>query len=161
MKEDEFLRLENQLCFVLHAGSRAMTKLYRPFLEGLNLTYPQYLVMLVLWEHGALNVSDIGSLLYLDSGTLTPLLKRLEALEYIRRTRLTTDERKVMIKLTAKGAGLKQQAVKVPRELFCRSGLSVDEFLSLKKALTDLLKKMNEAAKNSGDCSVSMDKALK
>jgi MarR family transcriptional regulator, organic hydroperoxide resistance regulator len=157
MKEDEFLKLDNQLCFVLYASSRAMTKLYRPFLGGLNLTYPQYLVMLVLWEHGTVSVSDIGSLLYLDSGTLTPLLKRLEALEFITRTRLTTDERKVMIKLTTKGTGLRKQAVKVPRELFCRIGLPVDEFLSLKKNLTDLLKKMKEAVNNGDDCSESAD----
>lgn len=161
MKEEEFLRLDNQLCFLLYAGSRAMTKLYRPVLEGMNLTYPQYLVMLVLWEHGTLSVSDIGSQLYLDSGTLTPLLKRLEASELITRTRLATDERKVMIRLTAKGLSLKQQAVTVPRELFCRSGLSVDEFLSLKNNLTVLLKRMNEAANHGSDCSESTDEALK
>jgi DNA-binding MarR family transcriptional regulator len=148
MKEDDLLKLDNQLCFVLYAGSRVMTKLYRPFLDRLNLTYPQYLVMLVLWEHVTLSVSDIGSLLYLDSGTLTPLLKRLESLDFIRRTRLTEDERKVMITLTNKGTRLKRQAVKVPRELFCRSGLTIEEFYSIKQNITTLLKRMNE----SDDC---------
>ena len=99
-----------------------------------------------------MSVSDIGSLLYLDSGTLTPLLKRLEALDFIRRTRLTEDERKVMITLTAKGTRLKRQAVKVPRELFCRSGLTVEEFHSIKQNITALLKRMNESLNKENHC---------
>lgn len=150
--EDDFLKLDNQLCFVLYAGSRAVTRLYRSILEGLGLTYPQYLVMLVLWEHGSLGVNDIGARLHLDSGTLTPLLKRLEAAGLITRQRLATDERKVMITLTEKGAALKTQAAAVPRELLCRSGLSVEEFLLLKKTLTDLIRKMEGSNQDTAAC---------
>lgn len=144
MKEDEFLKLDNQLCFVLYAASRVLTKLYQPFLAKLNITYPQYLVMLVLWEHNSLSVGDIGARLYLDSGTLTPLLKRLEASGLITRTRLLTDERKVMVALTPQGIALKKEAASVPRELFCRSGLSVEEFHSVKQNVTVLLKRMSD-----------------
>ncbi|MEE9913055.1 MAG: MarR family transcriptional regulator [Deltaproteobacteria bacterium] len=142
MKEDEFLKLDNQLCFVLYAASRVLTKLYGPFLAKLNLTYPQYLVMLVLWEHENLSVSDIGRFLYLDSGTLTPLLKRLEASGLITRNRLSTDERKVMVALTPQGSAMKQQAASVPMELFCRSGLTVEEFQAIKQNVTTLLERM-------------------
>lgn len=152
MSEDEFLKLDNQLCFVLYAASRVLTKLYGPFLAKLNITYPQYLVMLVLWEHEALSVGDIGALLYLDSGTLTPLLKRLEAQGLISRKRLATDERKVMITLTDSGRAMKKDAVSVPTELFCRSGLTLEEFLSIKQNVGKLLERMNEEADSSGHC---------
>ncbi|MDP2853371.1 MAG: MarR family transcriptional regulator [Smithellaceae bacterium] len=152
MKEDEFLKLDNQLCFVLYAASRVLTKLYGPFLAKLNITYPQYLVMLVLWEHGTLSVSDIGTRLYLDSGTLTPLLKRLEASGLITRTRLSTDERKVMVALTEQGIALKKQAASVPMELFCRSGLTVEEFRSIKQNVTVLLERMSVDANKENNC---------
>ncbi|MFO7570823.1 MAG: MarR family transcriptional regulator [Smithellaceae bacterium] len=147
MNEDEFLKLDNQLCFVLYAASRVLTKLYGPFLAKLDITYPQYLVMLVLWEHDALLVTDICKRLYLDTGTLTPLLKRLEAAGLISRNRLTEDERKVMVSLTAKGKALKKKAQRVPEELFCRSGLTVDEFLSIKQNVGALLHRMDEDLK--------------
>ncbi len=143
MNEDEYLKLDNQLCFVLYAASRVLTRLYGPFLTKLNLTYPQYLVMMVLWEHQTLSVGDIGRLLYLDSGTLTPLLKRLEAQGLISRNRLSTDERKVMVMLTEEGSAMKQQAISVPLELFCRSGLTVEEFQDIKLSVTKLLDRMN------------------
>jgi DNA-binding MarR family transcriptional regulator len=143
MKEDEYLKLDNQLCFVLYAASRVLTRLYGPFLAKLNLTYPQYLVMLVLWEHPSLSVGDIGGLLYLDSGTLTPLLKRLEAQGLILRTRFATDERKVMVSLTEQGSAMKKEALSVPMELFCRSGLTIEEFQSIKQNVATLLQRMN------------------
>ncbi len=147
MTKDDMLKLDNQLCFVLYAASRVLTKLYGPFLAKLNITYPQYLVMLVLWEHDALSVTDICKRLYLDTGTLTPLLKRLEANDLIMRKRLAEDERKVMVTLTAQGNALKKQATSVPEELFCRSGLTVDEFLSIKQNVGALLQRMDEDLK--------------
>ena len=152
MNEDEFVKLDNQLCFVLYAASRVLTKLYGPFLEKLNITYPQYLVMLVLWEHETLSVGDIGRLLYLDSGTLTPLLQRLESAGLITRKRLPEDERKVMAALTSRGRAMKKQAVSVPVELFCRSGLTVEEFQSIKKDVTTLLERMKEDLHTTNDC---------
>ena len=97
------LRLDNQVCFALYSASLAMTKLYKPLLDDIGLTYPQYLVMLVLWEQDGITVSELGERLYLDSGTLTPLLKRLEASGHIRRTRDAQDERRVRIALTPQG----------------------------------------------------------
>ncbi len=152
MKEDEFLKLDNQLCFVLYAASRSLTRLYAPFLAKLNITYPQYLVMLVLWEHETLSVSDIGRLLFLDSGTLTPLLKRLQAAGLITRNRLATDERKVMVTLTRKGSDLREQARTVPMELFCRSGLTLEEFENIKHNVTTLLERMKEDVDRVNHC---------
>lgn len=108
------LQLDNQLCFALYSTSLAMTKVYKPVLEALNLTYPQYLVMLALWEQDGLTVSDLGEKLYLDSGTLTPLLKRLEAAGLLGRLRDAADERRVRIQLTAAGRDLKKRAGHVP-----------------------------------------------
>ena len=107
------LQLDNQLCFALYSASLAMTKLYKPLLDPLGLTYPQYLVMLVLWEHETLSVSDLGERLFLDSGTLTPLLKRMEAADLVQRTRSARDERRVDITLTPAGRKLKAGATKV------------------------------------------------
>lgn len=100
---DAALRLDNQLCFALYSASLAMTKAYKPLLDALGLTYPQYLVMLVLWEHGMLSVSELGERLFLDSGTLTPLLKRMEAGGWLARVRSLEDERRVMVSLTPAG----------------------------------------------------------
>jgi DNA-binding MarR family transcriptional regulator len=108
------LQLDNQLCFALYSSSLAMTKLYKPLLVELGLTYPQYLVMLVLWEQDALMVSALGDKLYLDSGTLTPLLKRLEVGGFILRKRAADDERRVLVTLTPTGRQLKQQAARIP-----------------------------------------------
>ena len=111
---DQALRLDNQLCFALYSASLAMTKLYKPLLDELGLTYPQYLVLLVLWEQDGVGVSEIGQRLNLDSGTLTPLLKRLEAVGLLGRLRDTEDERRVRVVLTAEGRALKTQARRVP-----------------------------------------------
>lgn len=148
MTPHDYLKLDNQLCFALYATSRAVTKLYRPLLERLNLTYPQYLVMLVLWEHGTISVGDMGALLHLDSGTLTPLLKRLEKQELLRRWRDEDDERRVLVNLSQKGESLKDEALAVPKELFCRSGLSPEEFHAIKSMLYDLMDRIESYGDN-------------
>ncbi|WCF07610.1 MarR family transcriptional regulator [Paenibacillus thiaminolyticus] len=114
---DERLKLDNQLCFAIYAASRELTKLYRPLLEGLELTYPQYLALLALWEHDGMTVKELGHRLYLDSGTLTPMLKRMEQQGLIRRTRAAEDERKVILSLTGKGHSLKKEAACIPAQL--------------------------------------------
>lgn len=111
---DQALLLDNQLCFALYSASLAMTKLYKPLLDELGLTYPQYLVLLVLWERDGLTVSELGQRLTLDSGTLTPLLKRLETNGLISRLRDTQDERRVLIRLTSQGRRLKTRALRIP-----------------------------------------------
>jgi MarR family transcriptional regulator, organic hydroperoxide resistance regulator len=117
------LRLDDQLCFALYAASRAVTRAYAPLLEPLGLTYPQYLVLLVLWETDGVSVRAIGERLALDSGTLTPLLKRLEAQGIVTRERSTEDERVVLVRLTRAGKWLEQRAREVPKALACRAGL--------------------------------------
>lgn len=110
----ERLRLDNQVCFALYSASLAMTKLYKPLLDAIGLTYPQYLVMLVLWEQDGVTVSELGERLFLDSGTLTPLLKRLEGAGLLSRLRDAADERRVLIRLTADGRQLKARAQRIP-----------------------------------------------
>lgn len=128
-------RLDAQLCFALYASGLAMTKVYRKLLAPLGLTYPQYLVMLVLWEHDALSVSEIGERLYLDSATLTPLLKRLEAAGRVSRTRSRVDERQVEVRLTAAGRALEQRAAAVQEAIFCAAQCSRQEAQALKQSL--------------------------
>jgi len=135
---DQALLLDNQLCFALYSTSLAMTKLYKPLLDELGLTYPQYLVMLVLWERDGLMVSELGERLYLDSGTLTPLLKRLEAAELVRRTRSTEDERQVLIALTPKGDALREKARAVPQSILAASACSVGELMAMKNEIVAL-----------------------
>lgn len=132
------LVLDNQLCFALYSASLQMTKLYKPLLEKLGLTYPQYVTMLSLWETDGVTVGALGERLFLDSGTLTPLLKRLEAAGLVTRTRNADDERQVLIRLTAKGRGLKQKAQCIPQEIGAKGGLTVQEFLTLRKTLKKL-----------------------
>ena len=132
------LHLDNQLCFALYSTSLALNKVYRKLLRKLGLTYPQYLVMMVLWERDALSVSDIGGRLFLDSATLTPLLKRLEAAGLVSRTRATEDERQVVIALTAAGRALKKQAGSVPTSVCRAAECSVDEIGLLKARLESL-----------------------
>ncbi len=114
MDNNEILKLENQLCFSIYAASRAITKVYRPFLDKIGITYPQYLVMLVLWENSTMTLKDLSKKLYLDSGTLTPLLKRLERMELIKRGRSKEDERVLCISITDKGLEMKEQALLIP-----------------------------------------------
>ena len=139
MGNDEYLKLDNQLCFVLYACSRGLTRTYRPLLAELEITYPQYLVMLVLWEQDGLSVKALGERLFLDSGTLTPLLKRIATAGLITRKRSATDERRVNIFLTAKGKALKERAQAVPETLLCHSGLTPEAFMRLKTDLQSLL----------------------
>lgn len=135
---NDMLRLDNQLCFAVYSASLAMTRLYKPLLEKLNLTYPQYLVMLALWEHDGPMVSELGERLSLDSGTLTPLLKRLEANGFVTRLRDAADERRVHITLTPAGRKLKSRAVGVPTCLLTASHCSIDELVSLTRQLQAL-----------------------
>jgi DNA-binding MarR family transcriptional regulator len=121
----ESLKLENQLCFPIYALSRQITALYRPHLEALELTYPQYLVMLALWEHETVTVKQLGKLLWLDSGTLTPLLKRMEENGLLSRNRSEADERVVNIRISAKGTALKQLALSIPEAI--KNALSTDD----------------------------------
>ena len=134
----ERLRLDRQLCFAVYATSLAMTKHYKPLLEPLGLTYPQYLVMLVLWEADGLTVSAMGERIMLDSGTLTPLLKRIEANGLVQRLRDSSDERRVLLWLTPAGRALKARAVKVPAAMACATGCSLDEIEALTARLTEL-----------------------
>lgn len=133
------LRLDNQICFPLYAASRKIIKAYRPYLSELNLTYPQYLVMLVLWEHQEMNVKELGEKLYLDSGTLTPLLKRLEKSEYVIRKRSEKDERVLKVWLTLKGEKLKEEAKKIPQELSSKFSKSGVEYELLKQELQKII----------------------
>ena len=132
---DEWLRLDRQLCFALYASSLAMTKQYKPLLAALGLTYPQYLVMLLLWEQDGLGVSELGLRLSLDSGTLTPLLKRLETNSLITRRRATDDERRVTVFLTDTGQALREQARKIPAQMACATACSLEELNSLTQRL--------------------------
>ncbi|MGW2548245.1 MarR family winged helix-turn-helix transcriptional regulator [Kitasatospora sp. NPDC001574] len=131
----ELLRLDQQICFSLNAASRAFGGVYRVLLKDLGLTYPQYLVMLVLWEQGELPVKRIGEHLRLDSGTLSPLLKRLEAAGLVRRERSPEDERSVTVSLTEDGAVLRERAGQVPRRLLTATGLPVDDLAELRALL--------------------------
>ena len=131
-------RLDDQLCFALYSASRAVTAAYRPLLTELKLTYPQYLVMLVLWEEGRANVGRLCERLHLDSGTLSPLLKRLESIGYVTRERSTDDERRVEIVLTAAGKRLQTKASRVPERLMALSQMSPDELVSLRDAVLRL-----------------------
>ncbi|WP_139923498.1 MarR family winged helix-turn-helix transcriptional regulator [Hymenobacter sp. DG01] len=133
------LQLENQLCFPLYALSRMVTKAYQPLLQELDLTYPQYLVFLLLWEHQELTVKELGEKLLLDSGTLTPLLKRLERKQWISRRRDPRDERSVIIGLLPAGQALQVQACKVPEQIFAQLNLTPTEFETLRSQLNTLL----------------------
>jgi DNA-binding MarR family transcriptional regulator len=132
------LHLDEQLCFALYAASRTMTAVYRPMLDALGLTYPQYLVMLVLWEQDNLNVGELGERLLLDSGTLTPLLKRLEQAGFVVRERRASDEREVGVSLTRSGRALRASAEGIPECLLGQSGMSPQALLRLRGALKTL-----------------------
>ena len=132
------LLLDDQMCFALYAAQRALTNCYRPLLDEFDLTYPQYLVMLVLWEHGALPIKSLGKLLQLDYGTLTPLLKRLQTHGLVRRERQANDERSVQISLTEQGAELRERARVVPATIGQAAGLTQLEAANVKALLERL-----------------------
>ena len=136
------LLLDNQLCFALYSASLAMTKLYKPLLEALGLTYPQYLVMLVLWEHNGLTVSALGERLSLDSGTLTPLLKRMEQAGLLARQRCVDDERRVQVVLSAAGSALQTRAATVPACVVAQTGCKLPEVVALTRQLRQLRTQM-------------------
>jgi DNA-binding MarR family transcriptional regulator len=139
---DQALLLDNQLCFALYSASLAMTKLYKPLLDELGLTYPQYLAMLALWERDGPMVSELGERLALDSGTLTPLLKRLEAAGLVARVRDAQDERRVHISLTAAGRRLKARARKVPGAILNATQCSLPEIVRLTRELRGLRERL-------------------
>lgn len=132
------LKLENQLCFLIYSTNLALNQLYRKLLTPLGITYPQYLVMLVLWEKDEITVSEIGNKLFLESSTLTPILKKLEAMQFVNRTRSKEDERQVIITLSEKGKELKEQAVNIPAHILEASSCDMTTLLGLKDQLTQL-----------------------
>lgn len=142
--DDQALRLESQLCFPLYAASKEVVSRYKPLLDKLDLTYTQYITMMVLWEHKSVGVKDLGRHLYLDSGTLTPLLKRLEGKGYVRRERSSDDERVVNIILTEVGETLKEKALEVPAQMASCMPLSAEEARTLYTLLYKLLERMGE-----------------
>ncbi|MDH4451125.1 MAG: MarR family transcriptional regulator [Rhodoferax sp.] len=139
---DAALRLDNQLCFALYSTSLAMTKMYKPLLAALQLTYPQYLVMLVLWETDGVSVSTLGERLFLDSGTLTPLLKRMEAGGLLSRQRNADDERRVEVFLSAEGRALQAKAAQVPACLLAASACPMPELRALTAQIRALRKRI-------------------
>ena len=155
VNRDHRLRLDQQLCFPLYAAANAIGRAYRPLLEPLGLTYPQYLVMLVLWESAPLSVGELGTQLLLDSGTLTPLLKRLEAAGLVQRRRDPEDERRVVIDLKAAGRQLKAKARAVPEALACRVLATPIDALRLRQDLRALLAAL-ESGKGQGGSSVTL-----
>jgi MarR family transcriptional regulator, organic hydroperoxide resistance regulator len=143
----EQLALDRQICFALYAASRAVVRAYGPLLERTGLTYPQYVTMLVLWEQPSepQSVGELGRRLQLDSGTLTPLLKRLEQLGYVRRERDPGDERRVLIRLTDEGSALRDEVADVPATLFGKVGLEPAEAVRLREQLTELVRTLDDA----------------
>ena len=140
MDKYESIKLDNQLCFSLYATSREIIKLYKPFLDKFNLTYTQYVAMLVLWEDEKSTVKDIGKRLHLDSGTLTPLLKKIESMGLIKRYRDVNDDRVVVVELTEEGRLLKDDVTEVPHEMLCKINMPIERAIELKKGLDELLK---------------------
>lgn len=158
MKSANPLALDAQICFPLYAGSRLVTWLYQPMLAELGLTYPRYLVLLVLWEHDGLPLKEIGRRLLLDSGTLTPLLRALEKQRLIRRSRDPDDGRTLQIHLTREGRALRSRAECIPTKLLTRAGTSPASLRSLKKELDALLVSLRQLQnESSGDIGGDMD----
>lgn len=133
------LRLSNQLCFPLYAVSKEIIRQYKPYLDQLDLTYTQYIAMMAMWEHNQLNVKELGELLYLDSGTLTPVLKKLESKGYVTRTRSKRDERNLIVTVTDEGLALRDKALEIPDHIAQCMGLSMDEIAVLRTAIYNML----------------------
>jgi DNA-binding MarR family transcriptional regulator len=136
---EDMLALERQVCFALSVAARNVVAVYRPVLEPLGLTHPQYLVMLALWQHGSLSVKALSGLLQLDPGTLSPLLKRLEVAGLLRRERDASDQRNLALALTDKGRAMRADAETIPAGIVARLGMPVDELVSLQSALTRVI----------------------
>lgn len=139
----ELLQLDNQLCFSLYVCSKEIIKKYKPLLDPYGLTYTGYIIMLALWEEDNITVKDLGKKLYLDSGTLTPMLKKLEALNYIKRIRSSSDERNVFIQLSQNGKNLKLDAVQIPESLICTLNLEPQSTIELLKGLHQMMSKLD------------------
>ncbi|WP_232278274.1 MarR family winged helix-turn-helix transcriptional regulator [Paenibacillus sp. 481] len=144
MNEHDYLKLDNQLCFTLYACSRAISRMYRPFLDELGLTYPQYLVLLALWEQQESSVKQLSEILDLDSGTLTPMLKRMEAAGLLQRQRSSKDERVVMVRIAQKGLDLREQALCIPKTLFQSSGMTVEQLEALQAQVKQMMGSIND-----------------
>jgi DNA-binding MarR family transcriptional regulator len=142
---EDMLALDRQVCFALAVAARNVVAVYRPVLEPLGLTHPQYLVMLALWQHGSLSVKDLSGLLQLDPGTLSPLLKRLEAAGLLRRERDPKDQRNLALALTDKGTALREQAERIPAGIVERLGMPVEQLMSLHEALTQVIAASQQA----------------
>ncbi|AIF49945.1 MarR family winged helix-turn-helix transcriptional regulator [Pelosinus sp. UFO1] len=142
MSKDELLRLDNQLCFAVYACSKEIIRLYRPLLDALGITYTQYLVLLVLWETTPITFKELSQRLYLDSGTLTPVLKKMEKNNLLLRQRMLEDERQVIVALTDKGKALKQDAYSIPQQMMCSSPLNPTEAIALRDTIHNLLKQL-------------------
>ncbi|MEH6548969.1 MAG: MarR family transcriptional regulator [Pseudomonadales bacterium] len=138
------LQLENQICFPLYSAANAVVRAYRPLLDELDITYLQYIVLMVLWQENSLNVKELGQRLNLDSGTLTPLLKRLEGKGFVERRRGQQDERVRVITITKQGMALRERASEVPQKLVCSVGLSPTKGKELKKLCEELLEALNK-----------------
>jgi DNA-binding MarR family transcriptional regulator len=139
------LQLDNQICFAVYSAGHAFNRAYKPLLDKLGLTYPQYLAMLVLWERDKVSVKEIGDKLFLDSGTLTPLLKRLEASGLVKRTRSVDDERQVIVSLTAQGQALRDKAKSVPQRILAASDCTTEELVAMKDEIVALRDRLNRA----------------
>lgn len=139
MKPEDKLKLDNQLCFAVYVASKEIIKQYKPFLDPLGLTYTQYITLLALWEKSDISVKELGQRLFLDSGTLTPLLKKLEAMNLIERVRSSDDERLIIVSLTKKGLDLKKEVIDIPDKIICSTNLNIENAVSLKKHLDILL----------------------
>ncbi|WP_230208222.1 MarR family winged helix-turn-helix transcriptional regulator [Microlunatus sp. Gsoil 973] len=142
----DLLALESQVCFALAVASRRVIGLYRPLLEPMGLTHPQYLVMLALWQHEPLTVRELADLLSLESATLSPLLKRLEAIGYLTRPRRPDDERALQVALTPEGRELRDRAVEIPPAMMAKLQMDVEEVQELHQRLTDLIKRATDAS---------------
>ncbi len=139
LTNEELLKLDNQLCFALYVASKEVIKKYKPLLSKVGLTYTGYITMLALWENDNVKVKELGERLYLDSGTLTPLLKKLEKQGYLKRNRGLTDERIVYIKLTQKGIELKKEAADIPNQMVCKLNSDMDKIVALRDSIKDFL----------------------
>ncbi|MFP4557129.1 MAG: MarR family winged helix-turn-helix transcriptional regulator [Bacteroidales bacterium] len=150
----EQLKLSNQLCFPIYAASRLITREYQPYLDKLGITYPQYIALLVLWENNGITVNDITQKLILNTNTVTPLLKRMEALGLITRERSKNDERKVIVKLTEKGEKLQEQAAEIPHKLaqgLVETSISLEEIMGLKNNLNLIIEYLKNKDHNYND----------
>ncbi|NIK78218.1 DNA-binding MarR family transcriptional regulator [Paenibacillus castaneae] len=146
MDTNDTLKLDNQICFAFYACSREMTKLYRPMLDEIDLTYTQYVTMLALWEQDYVTVTALGKKLYLDSGTLTPLLKKLEAAGHITRTRDRKDERSVIVELTEQGKALREKALSIPAQIACKIDGKPEEAALILEQMHDFLRRLQQSS---------------